>query len=131
MDYTLPCLTLTLPGYRIGYGAPYQVLVPPKATVITTPLHPCKWQEMLSAYPNKALTEFFITGLLYGFKISFNNPPSQLHSARKNLFGALQYPEVVDDYLKVEIAEHRVIGPFLHPSCPYKPLPGHPKVSYT
>jgi len=99
-------------------GTPYQILVPPEATVITTPLHPRRWQEMLSAYPNKTLTEFFITGLLYGFKIGFNNPPSQLHSARKNLLGALQHPKVVDDYLKAEIAEHCVIGPFLKEAIP-------------
>ena len=96
-------------------GAPYQVLVPPEATAITTPLHPHKWQEMLRTYPNKAITEFFITGLQHGFKIGFNNPPSQLHSARKNL---LQHPKVVDDYLKQEIAEHRVIGPFFREAIP-------------
>ena len=92
--------------------ASYQVLVPPEAAVITTPLHPHKWLEMLRAYPYDALKEFFINGLLHGFKIGFNNPPSQLHSARKNLPGALQHPQVVDDYLKAEIAEHCVIGPF-------------------
>ena len=47
----------------------------------------------------------------------FNNPPSQFHSTRKNLLGALQHPQVVDDYLKAEIAEHRVIGPFNIPAA--------------
>jgi len=70
---------------------------------------------MLSAYPSKALTEFFITGLLHSFKVGFNN---QLHSARKNLLGALQHPKVVDDYLKVEFAEHHVISPFPKENIP-------------
>jgi len=75
-------------------------------------LHPHNWLELLSTFPNKDLKEFFINGLLHGFKIGFKNPLSQLRSAGKNLLGALQHPQVVDEYLKAEIAEHRVIGPF-------------------
>ena len=100
------------------HGRCFILLVPPEAAVITTPLRPHKWLELLSAYPNKALKEFFIDGLLHGFKIGFNNPPSQLHLAKKNLLGALQHPQVVDDYLKVEIAEHHVTGPFLKEDIP-------------
>ena len=37
---------------------------------------------------------------------------SKLRSAHKNLARALQHPQVVDDYLKAEIAKHRVAGPF-------------------
>jgi len=92
--------------------------VPPEATVITTPLHPHRRHEMLSGYPSKALAEFFITGLLHSFEIGFNNPSSLLRSARKNLLGALQHPKVVDDYLKVEIAEHSVIGLFPRENIP-------------
>jgi len=87
------------------------VMVLPEAAVVTTPLHPHNWLELLSAFPDKDLIEFFINGLLHGFKIGFNNPLSQLFSARKNPLGALQHPQVMDDYLKAEIAEHRVTGP--------------------
>ena len=92
--------------------ASYRVMVPPEAAVVTTPLHPHNWLELLSTFLDKDLKEFFINGLLHGFKIGFNYAPSHLRSARKNLLGALQHPQVVDDYLKVEIAENRVTGPF-------------------
>ena len=84
--------------------------MPPEA--ITTPLQPKEWQRSLSAHPNTSLVTFFILGLTDGFKIGFNNPTSKLHSAHKNLAEALQHSQVVDDYLKAEIAEHRVAGPF-------------------
>ena len=35
-----------------------------------------------------------------------------LKSAQKNLGGALQHPEVVEEYLAAEVAQHRVAGPF-------------------
>ena len=41
-----------------------------------------------------------------------------LKSARKNLDGALQHPEVVDEYLTAEIAQHRVAGPFIKSTVP-------------
>ena len=86
--------------------------MPPEATAITTLLQPKEWQRSLSAHPDTSLTTFFISGLTDGFKSGFNNPTSKLRSAHKNLVGALQHPQVVDDYLKAEIAEHRVAGPF-------------------
>ena len=86
--------------------------MPPEATAITTPLQPKEWQRSLSAHPDTSLATFFILGLTDGFKIGFNNPTSNLRSAHKNLAGVLQHSQVVDDFLKAEIAEHRVAGPF-------------------
>ena len=36
-----------------------------------------------------------------------------LKYTQKNLDGALQHPEVVDEYLTAEIAQHRMAGPFI------------------
>ena len=80
--------------------------------MINTPLYPKEWQRSLSTHPDKPLTRFFIDGLTNGFKIGFNNPTCKFHSAHRNLAGALQHPKVVDDYLKAEIAELCVVGPF-------------------
>ena len=88
------------------------IKVPPEATAITTPLQPKEWQRLLREHPDKLLANYFIAGLSNGFRVGFSNPPSKLCLAHKNLLGAHQHPQVVDDYLKVEIAEHRVIGPF-------------------
>jgi len=37
----------------------YQVMVPPEAAVVTTPLHPHNWLELLSTFPNKDLKRVF------------------------------------------------------------------------
>ena len=77
-----------------------------------TPLHLYNWHGLLSTYPDKPLVILFITSLINGFRVGFKKPLSQLRSALKNLIGALQHPQVVDDYLKAEITEHRVFGAF-------------------
>ena len=87
-------------------------MVPPEATSITTPLHPKEWKRLLCEHPDRPLIHYFISSLTHGFRVGFKNPPSKLRSAYKNLAGALEYPQVVDDYLQAEIAEKHVIGPF-------------------
>ena len=90
----------------------HSIRVPPEATAITTPLQPKEWQRSLNAHPDTSVVTFFILGLTDGSQFGFNNPTSKLRSAHKNLTGALQHPQVVDDYRKAEIAEHRIAGPF-------------------
>jgi len=50
-------------------------------------------------------------GIEEGFRIGFNSHVT-LKLAWKNLEGAIQHPQVVDEYLKKEIVEKRVVGPF-------------------
>ena len=94
------------------------IQVLPEATVITTPLQFHNWHKLLISHPDRAMVNFFTTGLIHGFRIGFNKPLSQLQSAHKNPTGALQHPQVVEDYLKEEITAHRVIGPFLKTDIP-------------
>ena len=107
----------------------HSIRILPEATAITTPLQAKEWQKSLSAHPDTSLTKFFNSGLTNGFKISFNNPMSKLRSAHKNLAGALQHPQVVDDYLKAEIAEHRVAGPFHKADIPDAHISGFGVIS--
>lgn len=100
-------------------GAPEASLVPPEATAVSTPLHPSEWQILLEEHPNKPLTDFFMSGISQGFRIGFNQPSNMLKSARKNLDCACQHPEVVEEYLAEEVAQHRVAGPF-HSSTVHK-----------
>ena len=93
-------------------------MVPSVAATVTTPLNIHGWQARLMEYPNRLLVTFFISGLTQGFRIGFNQLPVMLKSARKNLDGALQHPEVVDEYLTAEIAQHRVAGPFIKSTVP-------------
>ena len=98
-------------------GAPTLMLVPASARLIHTPLVVRKWFEALQIYPLKELAEFFLSGIQYGFRIGYNNPTAPLKCAHKNLEGVLLHPEVVDDYLKAEVVNHRMAGPFSKKPC--------------
>ena len=93
-------------------GLPEVVKVPPEATAITSPLVAKNWETLLASHPNAQLTDFFIKGILQGFRIGFKQPLKSLVSAKRNLNCALQHPDTVEEYLTDEIAHGRVAGPF-------------------
>ena len=93
--------------------------VPPSARRIHTPLILKCWQYHLVSHPNKDLVDFFLHGISQGFRIGFKGSTSSLHSARKNLQGAILHPEVVDAYIKDELALNRVFGPYSRHQCPF------------
>ena len=93
-------------------GAPTSIKVPTQASLIHTPLIIHSWRKALSLHPNQPLVEFFLKGISQGFRIGFNHLPNGLKPARKNLAGALQHPQVVEEYLSAEFLHHRVAGPF-------------------
>ena len=88
------------------------IRVPPEATAITTPLNTAQWEKSLVKHPNRALVNFYISGISQGFRLGFNNPTSSLKSARRNLSLAYEHPEVVDKYLEAEIVQCRIAGQF-------------------
>ena len=98
-------------------NAPSLPTIPPSASKIHTPLNPQCWQNYLATHPNQELVQFFLKGLVQGFRIGFNNSINSLHSARKNLQSATLHPEVVDQYLKEEQALSRVYGPYPKSVC--------------
>ena len=53
-----------------------------------------------------------MSGISHRFRIGFNQLPNMLKSVKKNLACALQHPQVVEEYLSEEVAQHRVAGPF-------------------
>ena len=89
-----------------------RVEVPAEATLISTPLKPASWLRLLQEHPNKPLVNFFMLGISQGFQIGFIGSHNSLKSARTNLEGALQHPQVVEEYLATELSQNRVAGPF-------------------
>ena len=87
-------------------GATSLMSVPTSARQIHTPLVICNWLEALRTYPLEELADFFLSRIQHGFRIGYSNPTASLKHAHKNLEGAYLYPEVVDDYLKVEVSSH-------------------------
>jgi len=63
-------------------------------------------------HPNTCLVQFLLEGICNGFHIGFTRSKESLKSARTNLEGAQQHPEIVNDYLSSEMGSGRVVGPF-------------------
>ena len=87
-------------------GVSTLMLVPTPACLIHTPLVKPKWAQGLQTYLLKSLAEFFFSGIIFGFHIGYSHPGRPLRSAHKNLEGALLHPEIVEDYLETEVANH-------------------------
>ena len=98
--------------------APSTPKVPLSACLITTPLSLSGWRNLLTGHPNQELVRFFLTGISEGFRIGYNYTKFNCKSARRNLYGAVCHPEIVDQYLQNEISLGRVIGPFPVKSVP-------------
>ena len=86
--------------------------VPLTASIIHTPLCAAAWHLALRSHPDQCLVEFMLNGICNGFRIGFTKLPSSLKAARSNLEGAREYPDIVTDYLNIEISLGRVAGPF-------------------
>ena len=87
--------------------------IPQSAQLIHTPLIFNTWQQALLQYPNQQLTQFFLQGISEGFRIGYSyHTSSTLKAARKNLVGARQHQQVVDEYLSKELSHNRIAGPY-------------------
>ena len=93
--------------------------VPFTASRVFTPLSAQAWFTMLQNYPDPSLVQFILDGICQGFCIGFTRPQSSLKSARNNLEGAQQHPDVVSDYLREEVVMGRVVGPFSPRAIPH------------
>ena len=100
-------------------GLPKDVKVPPAATAISTPLDASNWKKFLADHPNRPLVDFFINGIVEGFRIGFRQQQRQLQSAKRNLNCALQHPDTVKSYLNEEVSVSRVAGPFPRSLVPH------------
>ena len=96
----------------LSSGAPIAPLVPAGAQAIYAPLNIIQWGGALRDHPNQPLVQFFLTGVREGFRIGYGYDSSSLKSARRNLDCAMQHEEVVSEYLRTEIHNGRVSGPF-------------------
>ena len=92
--------------------ADQQIQVPPLARNVKTPLNIWAWNHYLSKCSADPLVQFFIKGISEGFRIGFINQDGNCRSARTNLQSALEHPHIVSEYLRKEVCEGRVAGPF-------------------
>ena len=98
-------------------AAPKCALVHQEACAVNTPLIVPAWNQLLLHHQDRRLVQFFLQGVSEGFRIGFSSPLWKLRSARRNMPSALDHPEVVDQYLSIEVNERRVAGPFPSQAC--------------
>ena len=58
-------------------------------------------------------------GISKGFRIGFDYTSIRLRSAKKNMNSTKAHPQVVQEYLKKEVIEGRVAGPFRKELVPH------------
>ena len=104
------------------------VRLPLEATYVTTPLVSNHWSTLLAGHPDETLIRFFISGISRGFRIGFSHPLSNLSSAKRNLYCALQHSTIVDQYLSEELSHHH-IQHNSHSQCPCQHVWGHSQES--
>ena len=98
--------------HNIQKFSPRQPQVPSIAWAIHMPLIHSSWSSALADYFHQPTAEFFISGILQGFRVGFNYSQGSLKLVTKNLECALQHKEVVDEYLQNELSHKRISGPF-------------------
>lgn len=87
--------------------------VPDSACAVHTPLICTAWSQALARHPNQTLVQFLLRGITEGFRIGHRRSIGHdLKSSRKNLEGAIQHPQVVNDYLEKERSLNRVAWPY-------------------
>ena len=75
----------------------------------TTPLKLCVWSTFLTRFPHDN-SQWLLQGLTDGFKIGIEGDHPL--SAARNCPSALKQPDIIDYYLREELAYGSIIGPF-------------------
>ena len=85
--------------------------IPLAAREVHTPLNVEAWIQALRDHPNKDWVDSLLVGLRDGVRIGFN-PNVPCCSAKANMQSAIAHPDIVEQYLRDEIASNNVAGPF-------------------
>jgi len=85
--------------------------IDPRLLGVTTPLHLDSWKQHLRCHPNRDFANYILWGIQCVFHIGIKSPVD-LRSATKNMSSSQQHPEIIDDYLKKEVALSNILGPF-------------------
>lgn len=80
-------------------------------------LNVAEFARDLSGHPDREAVSYVLNRLQHGFRLGFLSS-QRLKSAKSNKLSARRHPAVNDDYLAMEVALHRVAGPFDSPPFP-------------
>ena len=86
-----------------------------KPVAEVTPIQVDKLQLELLNHPDPAKVAYGLNGLKEGFHVGFKPSITSLKSASRNLQSASLHRSVIDKYLRTEVENGRVAGPFSSP----------------
>ncbi len=78
---------------------------------ITTPLRWEAWDQSLAPHPDPRFRRYLVDGIREGFRIGFDYS-RECHRTARNMASSILQPAVVQEYLAIECAAGRVLGPF-------------------
>ena len=78
---------------------------------ITCPRIVDNWRQALRNHPDQHFVQYLLEGLISGFHIGFNREQC-CTSSTDNMRSALDNPQIVEDYLRAELAASQIIGSF-------------------
>ena len=90
---------------------------PPSLALIATPLNSEAWKIGLQDHPDAVFASYFLRGIDQGFRIG-SNRSCTLRPARSNMSSAREHAAMISDYLKEQVEEAKVCGPFPENSSP-------------
>ena len=85
-------------------------MLPPELRRVESPLRWKEWDTRLTLYPDQSLRSYIVEGIRYGFRVGYNYDAIRRPS-KGNMKSALDNPEVIRDYLHMELKEGRIVGP--------------------
>ena len=83
-------------------------------STIKTPLQWQEWDKSLLHHPDQQFRSYLVNGICYGFRVGSN-----MSRSKNNLPSCREQPQVINDYLAVECAEGRVLGPLEPNNLPH------------
>ena len=105
---TLRCLDRCTPPART---------LPVNIRTIVTPLDWEIWGAKLAKHPDQHFRQYIVSGIRNGFRIGFDYQ-RPLKSSRRNMPSVSSQPQAIREYLAVECAAGRILGPLQADSVP-------------
>lgn len=88
------------------------IKLPAVAERLVTPLKLDNWIRAMAAYPDPQFVSYIASGIQQGFWVGFQYGSVHCSSAKANAKSASLHPEPISAYLKDELKQGRIAGPF-------------------
>ena len=95
-----------------------RTMMDPQISILDeSPLNAKAWEKRLSHHPDRDFADYIVNGIQKGFRLGIN-PEATYSSASRNMQSAILHQGVVDEYLKKEVEQGNILGPFPKETAP-------------